>query len=171
MIDDRKVRILAVIGAIATIVLAPSLVASETIFVWTDRNGVRHFSDQPPPEGAVKTDQIETQLSEASRTLPDQRRQAIEQMTEEYRREALEAEQKRLQKEQEQNQARERRQQDQLREKIEAERQRLLDENANIRGRAVNRTLTQGMKNAQIEALEKKLAILESDPQVYFNQR
>lgn len=43
-------RILILLGLLLT---APALLAGETIYQWTDKDGNTHFSESPPPAGTV----------------------------------------------------------------------------------------------------------------------
>lgn len=49
--------------ALAALALAMAPVAAVTVHAWTDADGVRHFSDQPPPDDAHPADVFDIAVS------------------------------------------------------------------------------------------------------------
>jgi hypothetical protein len=50
-LSRRKPRIATRLGAVALAVLLGSYAAAQTVYKWTDDDGVVHFADNPPPRG------------------------------------------------------------------------------------------------------------------------
>jgi V/A-type H+-transporting ATPase subunit G/H len=100
----------------------------------------------------------------------DEQRQAYDQMVEEATREA-DAYLEQKQKEQ-QEAAKEAQEQTEAAgdERIEAERQRLEDEIDKVRERGLDPNYTEGMRENQLQELEEKINLLNSDPEAYFNE-
>jgi len=98
----------------------------------------------------------------------DEARQAYDQMVDEASREAdaylEEKARERAEAEAADNAAKA----DQLDNRVQAERKRIVAEMNDVQQRGLSATFTQGMKDNLLEALEKKLDALMTDPEAYF---
>lgn len=153
-----------IVLALAMGLLSASNAASDTIYTWTDANGIQRFSNTPP-EGVEKYQQIESQtVRPDSPEASDQRRSSYDQMVQKATQEYRQLDQERRAKEaaraaKEKRLAEERRQA-----KIEAERSRLLEQIEAIKNRAVSPTYPLGMKQAQIDKIQQQIDALEKNP-------
>ena len=144
------------------LLLAGGSLAADTIYTWTNAQGVRHFSNTRPPDDVEKVETIEgVRLTPGDDT---QARQAFERMAQEAGEEA-----DRFYKEQEQQraQAAEARQQQQAAqdsERIAAERARLQQEIAALEGRGLSRTFSAGMRENLIQQLQEQIDRLPKEP-------
>jgi hypothetical protein len=151
--------------ALAIGLLLAANVSSDTIYTWTDANGVQRFSSDPPPEGVGNYQQIESEDVPADSTdASDRRRPSYDRMVQQALQEARQLEQQRnaeaaARAAEEKRIAEERRQA-----KIQAERSRLLQQIEAIKIRAVSPTYPPGMKQAQIDKIMKQIDTLEKSP-------
>jgi hypothetical protein len=140
------------------IVMAVLLLASNTpaatIYIWTDADGIRHFSDQPPPEGIENYDVAQGVID---RSGSDQR-EGFKQMMEEVEQQNQQADQEREAKKAEQAAAEKEKKADEQQARIQTERDRLQKEIDALNNRALSPTFTEGMRQNQIEAIRKEMA-------------
>ncbi len=152
----------------ASLLLAADPLPADTIYMWIDDQGIKHFSNLPPPKGVGQTFKIETRTS----TLPCEgskpRRRAYDQMVEEYQDQAAQMENDSRRAIERQSAREQLNRKDQLDEKVRYERQRLEYQIQQLRRRAVSPTYSQGMRSGQIQALEEQRQMLVNDPQRYF---
>ena len=130
---------------------------AETIYVWTDANNIMHFSDRPP-------DGIEySEISGSSRPSASvEERLGYDLMVEQAR---VNSQQYELEKQQKKREAQVQKQEQMLtarRAHVQAQRQVLREQIKALKDRALSPTFSQGMRDAQIEVLEKKIAQLEA---------
>lgn len=146
-------KIIALLIAL-NMLTAPAI--ADTIYMWTDENGVKRFSDQPP-EG-VET--YETEESVPS-TGDGETRDDFERMVEEVKRENRQADIRR-EKEAARQKAEEARKAKEKRDaRIQAERDRLQEKIDELNNRALSPTFTQGMRDHQIQKIREQIDALE----------
>jgi hypothetical protein len=124
----------------------------DTIYIWTDKNGVKRFSDQPPAGG----EEFETVQGEKAETEKDNR-EGLQQMFQQVEQENREAEQRRAEREAERKAEAERRAEAAKQARIQAERDRLQEQIDALNKRALSPTFTQGMRDNQIKALQEQI--------------
>lgn len=136
-----------------------SIASAEEIYSWKDKDGNLKFSNTPPPEGIT-----DYQIMESAPDVPDdqnpadKRRTSYDRMVEKASKEADEAIDNRKREAAIQKKKAD---EEQRRAKLEAERKNLEQQIQAIRNRAISPTYPPGMKQSQIEALEKKIEKLE----------
>lgn len=152
----------AVIALVLAIgLLSAAIATSDTIYTWTDENGVQRFSNNPP-ENIVDYQRIESRdVRPDSPDAGDKRRSSFDRMVQQAVQDSQRLEQERKAKEaareaEEKRLAEERRQAE-----IEAERNRLLKQIEAINSRAVSPTYPMGMKQAQIDKIQKQIDALD----------
>ncbi len=158
-------RILICLAAFHLLLSGPALAG--TIYTWTDANGVKRFSNSPPPEGATDVhtmDELETgsgdddqTRQEYNRMVEDASNRADEQMAQDAEERAQAAEVERQQ------------QADEMGQRIAAERERLQKQIDDIEGRGLGPNFSPGQKEAMIQKVQEQIDRLESDPEAYFN--
>lgn len=159
-------RIATMIAVLTIGFSAPAF--SESIYIWTDADGNKRFSDQPPPEGTQDfqtTDELETSPEELRRAEEEHSRMVREIGRENERREQEEAESAaRRAAERQRNQALDRS------ERIFSERLRLQREIDKINNRGMSKNFGPGQKDALVQEIQKKIDQLDSDPDAYFKK-
>jgi hypothetical protein len=156
-------------GCVVAWLLAGVPGPADTVFTWTDDKGIKHFSDTPPPETSVQTLSIEPRSSALPPPEQAPRRSTYDQMVEESRREADQMERKRKLEAEKLAAQKELERRSLLNAKIQTEKRRLADQIQQLRQRALSPTYPEGMRSAQIKAIEDQLKTLESDAEAYFN--
>jgi hypothetical protein len=150
---------------VVIVLLGPLAVVSDTIYQWTDEQGVLRFSNDPPPENVENFEKVESGTSPDIPALPgDERRSSYDQMVERSSEEAQRLEQQRRIEAEAQAADKLRRAQAEREKVIAAQRSRLEKEIEELNKRALGPTYTQGMKQAQIDKLLKQIEQLESNP-------
>ena len=156
------------LAALAVICFA-SISSAETVYYWTDENGVRHFSNTgAPPDvedvGAIagSSSPPETDASAEAPEAPPPANQEDENLGDT----PDSTESPSNVREQFENARRE-----EVARKSEEERRRLQSEIAQIEERGLSRTFTEGMRAARLEPLKEQLALLEADPVQYFRMK
>lgn len=124
----------------------------DTIYIWTDKDGVKRFSDQPPTD----VQEFETIQGEAA-GAEDQNREGLQQMFDQVEQENREAEQRRAEEEAERQAEAERRAAEKREAKIKAQRDQLQQQIDALNKRALSPTFTQGMRDNQINELQKQI--------------
>ncbi|MEJ2660873.1 MAG: DUF4124 domain-containing protein [Desulfobacteraceae bacterium] len=138
--------------------------ASSDIYTWTDDNGVQRFGNDPP-ENVENYQRIESKdVRPDSSDASDKRRSSYDRMVEQANQETRRLNQESRAKEAARV-AEEKRLEEQRRQaKIKVERERLLDQIEAIKNRAVSPTYPPGMKQAQIDKIQKQINALEKNP-------
>jgi hypothetical protein len=142
--------------------------ADENIYTWTDKNGVKRFSDRQPED--VKhydTIRIPSDQSEYGAPAVDSRSE-YDQMIENIRQEKQITEQNRIQAGADRVAEEKRNEDARKKERIEAERKNLQEKIDDLKKRPTGRTYSQNLKNAQIGEIEKRLDKLKTSPDEYF---
>jgi Skp family chaperone for outer membrane proteins len=153
---------------VLTVSLSMVTGAAGTIYTWTGADGVRRYSNSPPPEGVdnVKTiDELQGDPAEEGRAreefnrmVDEANRQADEQIADQEKAKARAAA------------AEENRKQNSLAERVAAERKALQAEIDSIAARALGPTFSAGQKAAMIKALQDKINRMVRDPEAYFGK-
>ena len=153
-----------IVLTLAVLLLSAANVSSDAIYSWTDANGVQRFSNDPP-ENVENYQRIETNDARPDSTdNVDQRRTSYDQMVEQAVQERQRLKQEERARE-EQRIAEEKRLAEERRQaKIKVERKRLMEQIAAIKNRAVSPTYPPGMKQAQIDEIQKQIDALEKNP-------
>lgn len=145
--------------------------AGENIYTWTDKNGVKRFSDRRPED--VKhydTIRISPDQSEFGAPAGDIRSE-YDQMIENIRQEKQLTEQERIQTGADRADEEKRNADARKKERIEAERRQLQEKIDDLKKRPTGRAYSQSLKNAQIGEIEKQLDKLKTSPDEYFQNR
>ena len=164
----------AFVGLAALAVLCFAGISSaETVYFWTDENGVRHFSNTGAPDDVDDVGSVAGSVSPPATEEPGEGpEEPMEQPPGANEQEATQADSPdsgaspATAREQFENAQR-----DQVARKTEAERRRLQDEIAQIEGRSLSRTFTEGMRAARLDPLKEQLALLDADPVQYFRMK
>lgn len=140
----------------------PLTIGSETIYTWKDKDGVMRFSNGSPPEDVKEYKIVESAPPSSNALEPDDKhRSSYDQMVEQASKEADASQEKRKKEAAENAAERERVLEEQRNARIKAEREQLEAQIEAIKRRAVSPTFPNGMKQAQIDALNKKIEALE----------
>lgn len=148
--------VIMVLSLAAALLCVPALQA-DTIYRWTDEQGVQRFSNHPPPEGIEKFEKIESQPepSKAEGNV-EKRRPGYDRMLQEASHQMQQQEKQRQAKA-----AEEKRKAEALRqEEIQNERRRLEQQIETIEKRALGPHFSKGMKKAQIDEIKKQIEAL-----------
>ncbi len=153
-----------------TIVLTVFGVSNSTaeVYTWTDENGVRHFSDQPPADAkGAKPAFPSYEYDEAAdrrRTETDKKelQKVVKNIDENYERE--QQEEKRRQQEEEANRP------PTMEEKVAAERDKLLQKIAELESYPLDYFGSQRNKILTIGYYRYRLEDLGKDPEKYFSE-
>ncbi len=129
-----------------------------TIYIWTDKDGVKRFSDRPP-EGVQDYETVAGSKSKSSEG--EGRREGLEKMLREE--EAQQAEDQAKEKEAEaiRKAEEERKARDQKTAATREERERLEQKIEALRKRALSPTFTEGMRQYQIDEIQKQIDSLD----------
>lgn len=163
----------AVIQAVLIIVLwvYPGL-AAENIYNWTDQNGIKRFSDQPPPLNVKQYKTIQVQPDQASGEQPGvDNRPGYESMVEKVKSETLQREQERMKEEASKIAEEKRKAESDMKARIEAEQRRLNEKIDAVNKRPLSRTYDQSFKQARINEIQKQIDRLNNSPEEYFQGR
>ena len=155
-------RRMIIFSLTALFFLFGNTVIADTIYTWTDADGVKRYSNSKPPEDVENVQTI--QEIQYDQRGDDQRRQEYDRMVEDANQRAdrhfkEQAEQKA------QNAKAERRQQLEAQaQQIEETRSQLQKAIDDLEGRALSRTFSNGQKEYLIKQVEEKIGQLESNP-------
>ena len=155
-------RRMIIFSLTALFFLFGNTVIADTIYTWTDADGVKRYSNSKPPEDVENVQTI--QEIQYDQRGDDQRRQEYDRMVEDASQSAdrhfkEQAEQKA------QNAKAERRQQLEAQaQQIEKTRSKLQKAIDDLEGRALSRTFSNGQKEYLIKQVEEKIDQLESNP-------
>ncbi len=148
------------IGVLTILLMTAGISLAGTIYIWTDENGVKKFSDQPPPEGVEAYETVEGEISK-----PDQgRRPGFERMVRDVERRNQEQNAKAKTEAKSRAEEQKRKQKAEKNAPLLAERARLKKQIADLQNRGLSSTFTKGMRDnqikerrEQIEALNRKI--------------
>ncbi|MFO7713098.1 DUF4124 domain-containing protein [Desulfosarcina sp.] len=158
-----------ILGLTAWFFLLGNAVVAETIYTWTDADGVRRFSNSQPPEGVAVVETIEGIQGDTGGA--DQNRQAYDRMVEEASQNADRHFEQQAEAKAQAAEAERARQMEAQDRRIEAERDKLQAEINAIDGRGLSTTFSAGMKENLIQQVQEKLDLLENNPDIYFSGR
>jgi len=151
--------------SLAITLISVAAVPADTIYSWTDAQGVQRFSNNPPPEGIENFQKLEPQASPSENHRDvDERRSSYDQMVRQATVEAQQLERQRQAEAAAQAAEKKRIAEAQRKEKIKSERNRLNLQIEAINKRALGPTYTPGMKQAQIDIIKKQIDALENNP-------
>ena len=148
------------------------VLAAENIYNWTDKNGIKRFSDQPPPQNVkqYKTIQVPPDQSSKQETGVDNR-PGYDSMVENVKGEMRQSEQEMVQEEASRAAEEKRKAESVMKARVEAERQRLNEKIDAINKRPLSRTYDQSFKQARINEIQKQLDKLNNSPDEYFQSK
>ena len=138
---------------------------ADSVYFWTDENGVRHYSNTGVPEGV---DEANVRPEEKS---PDQPAASDEESEADVDKDSPSQPPKDGDPEEAASGEGKEEVDERLAARAEKERRRLEREIKKIKAVPVSRTNSQGRKDARIKALEEQLALLEADPKRYFRMK
>lgn len=153
-------RPMIISGLTVLLFLFGSTVSANTIYTWTDADGVKRYSNSQPPEDAVNVQTIEE--IQYDQDNDNQRRQEYDRMVEDASQSADRHFEEQAEKEKRQAEARQQREQEMKNQQIEKARAELLKEIDDLQKRGYSATFTQGMKENLIKAVQEKIDQLES---------
>jgi hypothetical protein len=161
---NMKAIMVVVVGLAMGLLLAANS-SSKTIYSWTDKDGVQRFSDHYPTENVENFKQFESQtIPSNSPGASDERRPSYDQMVRRASQDARRMEQQRKAEAAARAAEKKRLAEERRQAKIKAERSRLLQQIEAIKNRALSPTFPQGMKDAQIKKIQKRIDALENNP-------
>ena len=132
-----------------------------SVYFWTDENGVRHYSNTGLPDEVVEAD---VRPEETSPSQPAEESTVKEpDAGQEESADVDDPDNPPPGKGEPIN--------DRLAAQAESERQRLESEIKKIKGLAIGKSFTQGMKDARIRPLQEQLSLLAADPKRYFRMK
>lgn len=154
---------------ICGLVLLPFLWAgsssADSVYFWTDEDGVRHYSNTGVPSDVQEADVRPEEISPEASASPSEA--GVDNALEPGIPEPEEGTPAEEAPEVEGGREADGR----LAARIEKERQRLEAEIKKIEGLAIGRSFTPGMKAARIRPLQEQLALLDADPERYFRMK
>jgi hypothetical protein len=148
--------------------ICPGL-AGDNIYIWTDKNGVRRFSDQPPPRDVKHYGTIEVRPSEQEES--GESRPGYGGSAENVKSEAEQRGQESVNNENSGAAEEKREAESDMKARIEAERQRLNEKIDAINKRPLSRTYNHSFKQARIDEIQKELDRLKNSPEEYFKNQ
>ena len=157
-----KIRWLSVI-LFASVFVTGQLYAG-SVYYWTDDNGVRHYSNTGIPDDVeaadVRPEEAPSPQAPEASDISDTDREPPDATPSED-----DAEQA------DRDGEGETRMDDRMAARAEKEKQRLESEIKKIKGLAIGKSFTQGMKDARMRPLQEQLALLQADPERYFRMK
>ena len=154
--------------AALAVLLVTGMIHAETVYYWTDENGVRHFSNTGAP---AEIDEVGTKAGQVSPPNPQEQVEQVEQEAAGQQEEALSEAPTPASSPPSVREQAEQAQRDRVSRRAEEERQRLQDEISQIEQRSLSRTFTEGMRATQLQPLKEQLALLDADPVQYFRMK
>lgn len=161
----------AAISALFIVLWVCPILAAD-IYNWTDKNGIKRFTDQPPPPNVkqYKTIQVPPDKSSGQETGVDNRT-GYDSMVENVKGETFQREQEKLQEEASRAAEEKRKAESVMKARIEAERQRLNEKIDAVNKRTLSRTYDQTFKQARINEIQKQIDKLNNSPEEYFQNQ
>ncbi|MEJ2039551.1 MAG: DUF4124 domain-containing protein [Desulfosarcinaceae bacterium] len=135
--------------------------AGDTIYTWTDSDGVKHYSTTAPADEKVKPEVYVKGDGNGPAEPDNGRRRSFDSMVDNARNESRRLEQERikaeaLRRKQEKEAAENRR-----REAVETRRRELQKQIDALKGRGLSPTFSQGMRDSQIKAIQEQMDQLD----------
>jgi len=152
--------------SLVLVMMVAAPVLSDSVYSWTDEDGVRHYSNTGIPPGVQQADERPEENSSPPAIEPGQSSGNEERRANTPGPESVDT------PEEEAAAADSEKKMDQrLAAKVEKERQRLEAEIKRIQGFGIGKSFTPGMKDAMIRPLQEQLALLDADPERYFRMK
>lgn len=139
---------------------------ADSVYFWTDENGVRHYSNTGIPSGVQDANERPEEFSAPPSPEPAESSadsNAGENPPDTWSGDTPEEKEAAAESNQQMDK--------QLAAKVEKERQRLGAEIKRIQNLSIGTSFTPGMKDAMIKPLEEQLALLNADPKRYFRMK
>ena len=150
--------------ALAIGLLSAANASSDAIYTWKDANGVQRFSNDPP-QNVENYQRIEsTDVRPDTNDDANKRRTSYDRMVEKANEESRRLEEESRAREAKRIAEEKRLAEEHRQAKIDAERKRLMKQIEAIKNRAVSPTNPPGMKQAQIDEIQKQIDALEKKP-------
>jgi hypothetical protein len=146
-------------------------VKGDLIYIWTDEQGVKHFSNEAPPEGSQNVEKIETDTQNSA--PPEDaagRRETYNQMVEKAKTEANHLDQERKEKEAAADEQKKQEAEKQRQEQIQAQRQKIQAKIDALNQRGLGPNYSKGMRDYQINELKKELEKLDKPSSMQSNK-
>ncbi|MCP4746535.1 MAG: DUF4124 domain-containing protein [Desulfobacteraceae bacterium] len=152
----------SIVFTIAAVLFIYSSALSETLYLWVDDAGVKHYTNHPPPEGA-KLLEKKTQDTPETQQRRDTsiHRESFEHMADQAQEEFLKLDQERKLKELERQKKLKQLAEKKRQAEIDAQTSIIKKEIKKIENRALSPTFSQGMKDNLIQKLQKELDQLQ----------
>lgn len=146
--------------------------AAENVYYnWTDKDGIKRYSDQPPSQNIKQYKTIQTTPGSSEHETAVDSRPEYNSMVEKAKEETRQLEQERIKKEALKAAEEKRNAESDMKARIETERQRLNEKIDAINKRPLSRTYDQSFKQARIDEIKKELDKLSNSPDEYFKSR
>ncbi len=162
----------AILSMIVLWLWAAPMSGAETIYTWTDSNGIQRYSTHQPPEGIRDYKKIEspTPSPEASKAT-EKSRDSYNRMVEEARQESKQRELKRKQEDAARTKKERQKAEAEKQARIQAQRELLEKQIEALENRALSPTYSSGMRQAQIDELRNQIKKLETSPDAHSDQQ
>lgn len=144
--------------ALIMLLIAAASAYGGTIYIWTDENGVKRFSDAPPPKGIENYETAEGSTSKPA----EGQREGLTKMLEEQKQQSQEEDAKKEAEEAAREAEQKRNAQAEKKAKTQPERDHLQKQINDLQNRALSPTFTEGMRQNQIEKIQKQIDALSN---------
>jgi len=152
-------RWIPLIALVACLLFVGNTVPAGTIYTWTDADGVKHYSNEQPPEDNENVETIEeVQYDQAE---ADRNRQEFDRMVEEASEEADRHFEQQAREKARQEEERQQRNKEVKKQQAAEQRARLEKQIEALRNRGLSPTFTKGMRDNLIRQLQEEIDRLE----------
>jgi hypothetical protein len=152
-------RWIPLIALVACLLFFGNTVPAGTIYTWTDADGVKHYSNEQPPEDNENVETIEeVQYDQAE---ADRNRQEFDRMVEEASEEADRHFEQQSREKARQEEERQQRNKEVKKQQAAEQRTRLEKQIETLRNRGLSPTFTKGMRDNLIRQLQEEIDRLE----------
>jgi len=152
----------------ALFILFGSTVFADTIYTWTDADGVKRYSNSQPPEDVENVQTI--QEIPYDQRGDDQNRREYNRMVEDASNSADRHFEEQADKKAQETEARRQQQLEAQARRIEQERAKLQKEIDDIQGRGLSPTFSAGQKAYLIKQVQERINQLENNPDEYITK-
>ena len=139
--------------------LVGNTASADSIYTWTDADGVKRYSNSQPPEDAQNVQAIEE--VQYDQVGAEKSRQEYDRMVKDANREADRHFEQQARKKARQAEARQQKEQEQKAQEIDQERAKLQKQIEDIQKRGYSPTFTKGMQDNLIKEVQEKIDQLE----------
>ncbi len=157
-----------VFSFIALFFLFGSTLFADTIYTWTDADGIKRYSNSQPPEDVENVQTL--QGIPYDQSADDRNRREYDRMVEDASRSADRHFEEQADKKAQEAEARRQQQLEAQNRRIEQERAKLQKEIDDIQGRGLGPTFSSGQKANMIKQVQEKINQLENNPDDYFTK-